>query len=106
MSAFFKFAFDRDEHFVRNSFEFVEFVKDQLLPPDYILFTLNVESLFANIPITLTKDVIMKRWDKTNEILEVFISLHEKLNFTRDIESYYSICSLDSNIIRKDNMHW
>lgn len=47
---------------VRNSFEFKEKINDTVLPEGYVLVSLDVVSLFTNIPNDLVYKAVDKRW--------------------------------------------
>ena len=47
---------------IKNSFEFAESIKDIVLPKDYVLVSLDVTSLFTNVPKELVISVIKKNW--------------------------------------------
>ena len=47
---------------VKNSFEFVHFIKTVILPPHYVLVSLDVTSLFTNIPKDLVIGIIKNKW--------------------------------------------
>ncbi|XP_018308772.1 uncharacterized protein [Mycetomoellerius zeteki] len=49
--------------YIRNSFQLVEKLKDICIEPDYLLVSLDVVSLFTNVPIELVSDGIAKRWE-------------------------------------------
>lgn len=59
---------------IRNSFEFVKFAQDILLPDNCILVSLDVTSLFTNIPKELVLHIITKKWG--------FISAYTELSRT------------------------
>lgn len=49
---------------VKNSFEFVEFLKTiDPVPEDYMLASLDIVSMYTNIPISYALEVISKKWD-------------------------------------------
>lgn len=47
---------------IKNSFEFVEFIKNVSLPPNHVLVSLDVTSLFTNIPKELVVKILKKNW--------------------------------------------
>lgn len=49
---------------VKNSFEFKEHIKNVRVPPGYILVSLDVTSLFTNVPLDLVKKAIEDNKDK------------------------------------------
>ena len=48
-------------HTVKNSYEFIEFLKSQILPDDFVLSSFDVESMYTNIPIKLALNVITEK---------------------------------------------
>lgn len=64
--------FERDERYIKDSFEFVDSLKNILVPKGYILVSLDVTSLFTNIPISLAIELIKKYW--------VRVEQHTRLN--------------------------
>ena len=57
--------------FIKDSFHFREFIKHQEIPEHHILASLDVKSLYTNIPIDLAMTVVEENWEK--------IKLHTKL---------------------------
>ncbi|XP_055526059.1 uncharacterized protein LOC129728069 [Wyeomyia smithii] len=66
---------------IKDSFTFCDFINTVTLPPDYILISLDVTSLFTSIPKTLVTHNIIKQWEKikvyTNINLDLFIEIVE-----------------------------
>jgi hypothetical protein len=58
--------------FVKDSFDLKSQLKDLIIPDDFRLFSLDVTSLFTNIPNQLISEIVDKKW---NEIQQ-----HTKLN--------------------------
>lgn len=52
----------QNEYFIKNSFEFKNFIDKVNIPEDYILISLDVTSLYTNIPIGLVEQIINKEW--------------------------------------------
>jgi len=52
-----------DNH-LNNSFDLVQKLKDIQVDDDYILISLDVVSLFINIPIDLAIESVSKRWQQ------------------------------------------
>lgn len=48
------------EHNLNNSFEFVEFLKQTEIPPQYKFVSLDVTSIFSSIPKNLVIEIIKK----------------------------------------------
>lgn len=56
-------AFVKDEYYVKNSFQFLQSITNIVLPEGYILVSLDVISLFTNVPIDLVVECIKENWD-------------------------------------------
>ncbi|XP_044757504.1 uncharacterized protein LOC123315739 [Coccinella septempunctata] len=81
-------AFEKDDRYTRNSFELVEYLKTVTIPDRYILISLDVVSLYTNVPLDLAITIIEKKWGKiephTTLSVEEFLQL-----FTFCIENSY-----------------
>ncbi|XP_055522574.1 uncharacterized protein LOC129716759 [Wyeomyia smithii] len=66
---------------IKDSFTFCNFICSVTLPPDYILISLDVISLFTSIPKALVTHNIITQWEKinvnTNINLDLFIEIAE-----------------------------
>jgi Reverse transcriptase (RNA-dependent DNA polymerase) len=51
-----------NEYFIKDSFEFASFIQEKQLPLNFVIVSLDVVSLFDNIPLQLIKDSIDKHW--------------------------------------------
>lgn len=56
---------------LKNSHEFVEGIKNIRLPENYRLVSLDVVSLFTNIPKDLVLEIIIKNWDEWSKLIKV-----------------------------------
>ncbi|CAD6225600.1 GSCOCG00011838001-RA-CDS, partial [Cotesia congregata] len=56
---------------IRNSTEMVRFINNTRLPPDYILVSLDVVSLFTNIPKALVLEIINEEYETIRELVKV-----------------------------------
>lgn len=93
---------------IKNSAIFAAKVNDLQLPDGYVLVSLDVVSLFTNIPLQLTIDVITEEWqliqDNTDIPLEEFIHILEFIfnsNYLLYLGQHYSQtfgCPMGSNI--------
>lgn len=54
--------FQRTDYNIKDSFTFVEKIKHYTLPPGYVLISLDVVSLFTNIPRDLVINIIVREW--------------------------------------------
>ncbi|XP_058817820.1 uncharacterized protein LOC131681126 [Topomyia yanbarensis] len=85
------------EYNISDSFQFVEYIKQTTLPPNYVLVSFDVVSLFTNIPIELvTHDIIME-WsnirNSTDINLDLFLELVEfcvNNSYFRFRDKYYN----------------
>lgn len=75
-------AYNKDNrYFVKDSFEFASFVNGFTLPEGYVLVSLDVTSLFTNIPIELVVNSIQRRWQSISNFCS--LTLSEFLELTR-----------------------
>lgn len=57
-------SYNKDNpYYVPDSFHFAEFVNDMIIPPNFVLVSFDVVSLFTNIPLRLLLDSIAAKWD-------------------------------------------
>lgn len=74
-------AFEKDQYYTKNSFEVVESLQGFQLPPNHVLVSLDVISLFTNIPTDLVITVLTKKWDlikdKCTLTLQKFVEILE-----------------------------
>lgn len=56
---------------VKDSTEFVAFINRAQLPKNYILISLDVVSLFTNVPKMLVNKIIEEKWDSLSEIVKM-----------------------------------
>lgn len=54
----------KTKYHVKDSWEFAAFIKQQIIPPGYKIISLDVISLYTNIPTTTATIVIEKNWKK------------------------------------------
>lgn len=56
-------AYSRDnQYYITDSFQFADFVNNFVLPENFVLISLDVTSLFTNIPLQLVLDSVDRRW--------------------------------------------
>ncbi|XP_074025984.1 uncharacterized protein [Leptinotarsa decemlineata] len=72
-----KILTDENEFYIKDSFDFSNFINEKSLPPGYILISLDVISLFSNIPMNLVEKSIIKRWNDINKKC----SINQKKNY-------------------------
>lgn len=84
-----KFAFQKDQYHTQDSFEVASQLQNFRIPDNYVLISLDVISLFTNIPTDLTKELVTRKWylirNHCNMTLEQFLEL---LSFVID-NSYF-----------------
>ncbi|XP_055547777.1 uncharacterized protein LOC129731643 [Wyeomyia smithii] len=73
---------DHEKYNVRNSYEFCTFINNVTLPPNYVLVSFDVVSLFTCIPRDLVVQAVRNNWNlieknTTNKDQNVFIKLIE-----------------------------
>ncbi|XP_045462556.1 uncharacterized protein LOC123672495 [Harmonia axyridis] len=59
--------FIKDEHYVRNSFDFFNSTNKTRLPPNYVLLSLDVVSLYTNTPTDLALQIIEENWNMVSD---------------------------------------
>ncbi|XP_058456432.1 uncharacterized protein LOC131433843 [Malaya genurostris] len=81
---------------ITDSFEFVEYINNIILPSDYVLVSFDVISLFTNIPKDLVIHDIIMQWDQiskhTNINLDLFLEIVEfciNSSYFRFRDKYY-----------------
>lgn len=81
---------------IKNSTELVKLLKDVKLPSDYVLVSLDVVSLFTNIPKKLVLRIIQDEWDLMKglvkvpkEILEVLVKTCFETSYFKYNNSFY-----------------
>lgn len=62
---------DKTKYFVRDSFDFQKFITTQVIPAGHCLISLDVSSLFTNIPQKLVMKIIQDRWDQIKDITKI-----------------------------------
>lgn len=61
-------AYDKNnDYYVADSFEFSNYINDMQLPQSHVLVSLDVVSLFSNIPTELAIKCISDKWDLVSE---------------------------------------
>lgn len=71
----------KTQHYVKDSWSFVEELKEFRIPNNYILISLDVISLFTNIPTDLVITTCEEKWDE--------IKLHTKKDSQKRIHKSY-----------------
>lgn len=52
----------KNEFYIKNSWQFKNFINNCVVPENYKLISLDVVSLYTNIPIDLARETIIKKW--------------------------------------------
>ena len=55
------FSLSRSQYMVESSNEFVNVIKQQVIPSSYKLVSFDVKPVFKNVPLDRTIDIILKR---------------------------------------------
>jgi len=83
----FKTLTDNHEHTLKNSYDFVERIKDKILDPMDVMISFDVVSLFTNVPITITIQIVKRKL----ETMSNWKRLAENLT-TDDIMEMLKLC--------------
>lgn len=62
---------NRNNYYIKDSWHFRDKMKNKTIPEDHVLVSLDVVSLYTNIPTELALEVVEKRWN----ILQAYTSL-------------------------------
>ena len=75
---------------VKDTFDFVDRVRDIRVPNNYVMVSLDVVNLFTNIPLELVRSIITEHWDLVKENCSFTLSgFLDTLNFIFD-NSYFT----------------
>ena len=61
-------ALSKSEYTVNNNLGFINYIKTISIPSDHKLISFDVKSLFTNVPLHFSIDLILKRIYEDNEI--------------------------------------
>ncbi|XP_045463737.1 uncharacterized protein LOC123673297 [Harmonia axyridis] len=84
-------SYNRDnEFYVPDSFSFSDFINNFKCPPDFVLVSLDVVSLFTNIPFELVELSVVRHWNEIsrhtqmsqNDLLELVRFIFDNTYFT------------------------
>ena len=90
----------KSEYTVQNTKDFVNFIKPQKIPSNHQLISFDVVSLFTNVPIYATIDIIIRRIYKfreintritKNEITELILLCTKNVHFTFNSETFTQV---------------
>lgn len=62
---------NKNDYFVKDSFELAELLQDREIPHNYVLISLDVKSLFTNIPRDLAKSSIRNKWHNISRFTKI-----------------------------------
>lgn len=57
----------KTEYHVKNSFEFAEEITGMQIPEEHVLFSLDVKSLYTNVPVEYAVQCIEERWSEVEQ---------------------------------------
>lgn len=90
LSKLINYAFIKDEFYTKNSFEIVSLLQGFKVPPNYVMVSLDVISLFTNIPTDLTVQILIKKWNLIKPHCKLTLDeFTQLLNFVFD-NSYFN----------------
>ncbi|GAB0087380.1 serine protease snake-like [Sergentomyia squamirostris] len=55
---------NKEGYSVKNSYEFVERIRNTEVPPGYIMISLDIVALFPNIPRALALEIVIEQWSQ------------------------------------------
>ena len=93
----------KSEYTVQNTKDFVNFIKPQKIPFNYQLISFDVVSLFTNVPIDATIDIIIRRIYEfkeidtritKNEMRELILLCTKNVHFTFNDETFTQVDSM------------
>lgn len=62
---------DKEKYYINNSYMFQEFVVNQRIPDGNILISLDVKSLFTNIPLKLVLEIVNEKWNQIKNFTKI-----------------------------------
>lgn len=76
-------SINHEKYNILNSYTFHDFIVKQKIPQNYILVSLDVVSLFTNIPMDIVKENIDKRWNEIRKYTSLPLSdFHDGIDLT------------------------
>lgn len=61
----------KNEYYIKDSFHFKEKLKNIKIPNNYLLISLDVVSLYTNIPIALATKIIKRKWSEIKKYTDI-----------------------------------
>ena len=61
----------KNEYYIKDSFHFKQKLKNIQIPEEYILISLDLISLYTNIPISLATKIINKKWNNIKQYTDI-----------------------------------
>lgn len=62
---------NQNNYYIKDSVDFKNKIKNVTLPNDYTLISLDVVSLYTNVPLNLAREIIIKKWNKINKYTDI-----------------------------------
>lgn len=98
----------QDRYFIKDSFHFASLINNFQLPPEYVLVSFDVVSLYSNIPIDLLVEAVKDKWEKIAPhtliprddflVLIVFIFNNNYFTYGEEIYSQIFGCPMGSSL--------
>ena len=73
------------ESYVKNSYEFVQTIKQLKIQPNDILVSLDIVSLFTNIPVEETLDIIKQKLKLKTDIIDLIDHCMKNTSFSHNL---------------------
>lgn len=74
---------NKNKHYIKDSWDFKNKIKNIKIPPNYKLISLDVVSLYTNIPTDLAKKIVEKKWPEIKQYTDLPLKeFLEALDFT------------------------
>lgn len=80
----------KTSYHIKNSSNFKDFIKQQTIPGDHVIISLDVESLYTNIPTDLALQIIENNWIKIKNLTSLNQSQFLKITKTCLDSSYFT----------------
>lgn len=67
-----------NQYSIKNSFELKKFIDKVTVPSDHILVSLDVISMYTNIPINLANEIVRDRWEELSQFTKLPLQEFER----------------------------